>query len=392
MSYDLEVWTTRAPDLEAALSSHGPWEKQGGSYCHSQGKWQVVVFEADRVEPEDVPFQVTKELPGIAYVTHLSVEPISAPKTAVSLARRAAAALAKQAHGVVLDPQDDSVSTAPGVKRFHPEARTERFAIVEMAWWFMEGPLLATGGLDTFVDLIDACLPEALPKRYGLYEPPQHRLAYEGLAHFKKFLADHSDELVVWYPSRPVTSVNFMLNRAPRPARLGFACNHLDVSVEASALLQPGWQAGIETFWRRASKLVRPFFGDVRTLGGCIRMGGTYAADMQTEFGPTRGPFWRGVPRDPGHACVLGPRYADVWPGFRNRAREEDGLAFVSCERWERPHTVLQFTGPVPDEISQRRTPQWTEHKAGGGLVQNWNTEYPAVWPLGERPPADPEW
>src|SRR5688500_4788471 len=89
----------------------------------------------------------------------------------------------------------------------------------------------------------------------------------------------------------------------------GFKCGYCSVAVEQSALSQPGWQTALCAFWTRASHLVRPFYGDVRTLHGFVRSGATYACTMQTESHPVRGPFWRGVPRDPGLACVLGPEY-----------------------------------------------------------------------------------
>jgi hypothetical protein len=82
-----------------------------------EGKtWQVVVWCPDRIEVEDVPPEVAAVLAGAAYVVNLSVEPITAPASARSLAWKTARAIAKATHGVVLDPQGGSVTTPAGVR------------------------------------------------------------------------------------------------------------------------------------------------------------------------------------------------------------------------------------------------------------------------------------
>jgi len=391
VSYDLHVWTALRPELGTLLSPDASWRREAQAFCLPGKGWQVSVTDPDQVEAEDVPDDVAGSLPGIRFLTGITVEPIDAPKSAFAAARKAAKAIAKQAHGAIHDPQEDSVVTLAGLKRYLPQARPERFAAIGMSWWFVTGPLSAPHGLEHLVDLLEELLPEALPRRYGLFEPPQHRLADEGMAHFRKFLELNRSEIVVWYPSRPVLDVVVEVMEAATTPRSSFRCSRIEVAVEKAALAQPGWQAGLQTFWRRASTLVRPFYGEVRTIGGLIRGGATHASDISTEFGPTCNSFWRGIPRDPGHACVLGPEYLAAWPAFRARCATVDDLGFLSSERWGEPTTVVDLVGPVPDEIAQRHTPRWTEHPSGG-LRVNWNREYPAVWPFGERPPPDPEW
>ncbi len=389
MSYDLAVWTVAAPELPGMLPEPDRWDGSAGSHARVGRGWQVVVTGPHRVAPEDVPDEVQEVLPGIGFMTEVSLEPLSAPKSAMQLVVKTARAIGRGAHGAVADPQEGTVRTPSGVKRFAAAGRPDRFSVVDMRWWFTDGPLLDAGGLDAFLGLLRRSLPEALPKRYGLFEPPQHRLEETGYDHFRGFLAEHIDEIVVWYPSRPVVNVSIHPERDWGESRLGFRCGYVSVGVEAAALSQPGWHAGLAAFWRRASGLISPFYGEVRTLGGYIRSGATYAVDMETDESPTRGPFWRGVPRDPGQACVCGPRYLSLWPRFAAAAEMGAGLGFVEVDDWLSRDTVLGVTGAVPDSIAQRHTPSWVRDSRFGGWVKSWNTAYPPAWPFGERPPPD---
>src|SRR5262249_29982623 len=158
---------------------------------------------------------------------------ITAPMKALKLARKVARAIAQQAHGVVFDPQDDSVTTPAGFKRFSPARHTDRFSIVDMTWWFTDGPLLSEAGLRAFLDVLRRYLPEALPKRYGEYEPPKYRLDVNGLDHFVAFLRDHAEDVIVWYPSHPVVGVSFYTVPNWGVGRQGFKCSYVSIECDA---------------------------------------------------------------------------------------------------------------------------------------------------------------
>jgi hypothetical protein len=386
VSFDLEVWTTRLPILETVLEPLGDWTVTTREATFSGKGWQIVVSAPDAVESDDVPDEVVPSIPGACFVTRLSVEPIGAPSKAMALAQKAARAIASHAHGVVFDPQDGGVTTPSGVTRFVPVKHAERFSILQMEWWFTDGPLLRAAGLDALVDLLAKSLPEAMPRRYGAHEPPQHRLSDTGLDHFRKYLAKHADDHVVWYPSRPVVAVHVGLERRWGVVANGFRCSHVKIGVDASALDQPGWQRGLQDFWRRACGVIRPFYGDVRTLSGFIPARSTYSSDRKTQVEPVQGPWWKGIPRDPGHACVVGAPYLEDWPTFVAKASLVDGLGFVSRDDWRPQHQVIDVVGAVPEAFAQRRTPAWVQSRYGGWTI-DWNDEYPERWPFGPRPP-----
>ena len=382
MSYDVQVWSVLPPSLPASLPDVEKWQHTGTVCIHASQNWQIVVNSSVKVLLEDIPENVAGMLPGICYLTELNLEPISAPKSAHSLLSTVSKHLAKTAHGVVVDPQTDTVIAPAGAKRYRPQPREERFSVLTLSWWFTEGPLLTGSGVQRLIELLERMLPEAMPRRYGLVEPPQHLYTETGREHFMGFLLEHLDDVVVWYPHRPVASVHIRCWPQWGAARLGFRANYVEIGVETKALEQPGWSAALDRFWRAACQRVQPFYGDVRTLNGFVRMGATYGGDIETESHPVKGPWWTGIPRLLGHAAVLGEPYLDLWPRFVEAAQVVGGLAFLSTDDWTTQEEVSSLVGGVPEAIAQRWIP------VGPDKPDRWegyhNTEYPPKWPFAD--------
>lgn len=380
MSYDLQVWCVRRPDLPDALPEVTKWCEEGECWVRSGRGWQIVVSPPAETFDEDVPEGVAAALPGIRYLVSLTLEPLGAPTAAFQVLGKITRAIAKSGHGVTLDPQEDTVTLASGVKRYVPQKRPDRFSLLNLSWWFNESPLQTGARLDKFVHLLEKALPEALPKRYGLYEPPQHVYSETGREHFLAFLAEHISQIVVWYPNRPVMGVDVSCYDGPAPEHLGFRVNHVEIAVETACLSQPGWQQALSGFWRKASDLIQPFYGEVRTLSGFSRMGATYGTDMETEVEPVRAGFWRGIPRILGHAAVIGPLYRELWPDFIDGAEVSGKLAFRQTPDWNIKSGLSEGLS-TPTGIAQRHTPKWVQESTGGWTI-SWCDEYPEVWPF----------
>lgn len=387
MSYDVQIWSVDPLPLPEALPDVEKWQREGGAWVRASRDWQIVIGSSAEVLLEDVPENVSGLIPGISFLTELNLEPIGAPGSAHKLLSTVSKRLSKAAHGVVFDPQADTVIAPPGVRRYRPQRRDERISILALSWWFGEGPLLTENGLNQFVSLLEKMLPEAMPRRYGLVEPPQHVYSETGREHFLGFLQEHPDDIIVWRPHRPVLGVSVCCSSKWGASRLGFRANYVTVEVEAGTLRQPGWNIALDRFWRAASRVIQPFYGDVRTLKGFPRMGATYGSDMETDFHPVNGPWWRGIPRVVGHALVLGEPYLTLWPRLAEPASLVDGLAFLSTNDWTTEEEASNLAGGVPDALAQRWTPKWTA-TSFGGMAVNWNTEYPRVWPFEEGVPA----
>lgn len=147
---------------------------------------------------------------------------------------------------------------------------------------------------------IRAYFPEALPKRYGLYEPPQHVYAETGMEHFLRFLDENLHDMKVWYPRRPVASVHLGMPNPVGAHNLGFRTNHLSIEIEKNAVSEPGWATTLKRFWRKASQLICPIYGDVRILQNYQWMGATVSAGQQH---PVKSWWWAGIPEELRECC-----------------------------------------------------------------------------------------
>jgi hypothetical protein len=381
MSYDLQIWSVREFD-PTALGKPELWQHPIESHWIREGaSWQISIFRSGKVLPEDVPTEIAQVLPGIQFLTDMSLEGRGTAE-AEKLLEASANQLAKAVHGVIFDPQEDTIRSAAGIKRFALPSKQESFSVLRLSWWFLKSPLLSRDGLESFLSMIERLLPEAMPRRYGLYEPPQHIFAETGKAHLLQFMSDHAHEMVVWCPNRPVASFHLGQPETVGATRSGFRTNVLDIEIESIALSQPGWPYNLRLLWRSVSTVLNPIYGEVRTHHGYRRRGGTIFPSMKDDLDVTISWWWRGTPKRLGSAVVLGAEYQALWSDFLSHAALENGLAFASLEDWNSPKDLSDQIGAPPRQISHRGT------SAYGG-----DQEYPEVWPFEEpfnprKPPS----
>jgi hypothetical protein len=389
MSYDLQVWSVR-PLHPDAFRDTVKWQKESSAWIHARKNWQIVVSASDRVEPGDIPEEISKLLPGIEWLTNLNLEGKTTAE-ALKLAQSSAADIARYSHGAVLDQQDGSIRLPSGVKRLMSPRSKETFDVLSMSWWFLDSPLESREGRERFVELLEHMFPECLPKRYGLYEPPQHVYAQTGREHFLQFLDENLHDFKIWYPHRPVVSVNLGLPSPVGAHQLGFRTNHLGIEIEKSVLLEPGWAINLQQFWRQTSLLIHPFYGDVRALGNYQWMGATVSGG---EEHPVNSWWWAGIPEKLGMAVVLGDVYQKLWPTFVAASALVDGLAFASLPDWINHTDLTEKVGRPPEEHTQipdrfggvmsgeEFRDYWAEVSQMG--AQNVRRAYPQGWPFGE--------
>lgn len=368
MSYDLRVWVTD-PRAAETHATHAENRKGRG--------WQIVVSTPVRVEQEDIPDAIRDALPGIAMAIELNLEPIDAPKSALLNLQRLARRIAKLVHGVVEDPQRGELETPRGVRRFLPDQMANcQHAILTLTWWFTTPMLDDPQRIEAFLNNLSQQLPETLPKRYGLYEPPQHRLKETGRGHLQEYLLTHLFDVggVVWYPHAPVRHLHLGLFEKWGATKRGYRANYFKVDVDAAVLGQPGWQTQLKRFWRSVPSHLQPFYGDVRLLSGLARSG---RDDHDGERHPICGPWFAGVPTDLPLAMVVGPTFARLWPGIQDCVDAGQEFVFVEVDNWADGGNIASITGPVPSQIAQQ-SPGYAD-KFGPNL----NRSYPKAWPLG---------
>lgn len=389
MSYDLQVWSVR-PFNADAFPDPEMWHKGTAAWTHARKSWQIVVSAPDHVEPEDIPEEINKLLPGIEWLTSLNLEG-RATSEAFRLARSAAADIARSSYGAVLDQQDGSIRLPSGIKRLMSRRSKEAFDGVAMSWWFLDSPIETRGGREQLVTLFERVLPELLPKRYGGHEPPQHLYAQTGKEHFLTFLDENLHLIVVWYPHRPVVSVFLHLARPAGAHKLGFRTNRLEIVVEKDALAEPGWSTSLKRLWKETSILIRPIYGDVRILRGFKWMGATISGGQEH---PIKSWWWAGIPEKLGNAVVLGDVYQKLWPALVAASQTSDGLVFSSLDDWSTEGDLSDKVGKppqdqvqLPDRLSGAMNAEtYREYQAELRRVgaHNLRRKYPTGWPFGD--------
>jgi hypothetical protein len=376
VSYDLQIYSARAFDPAIFDGANG-WNPNQRSF--QTANWQIVVNPSDKIFPEDIEDEIASLLPGIGFLTELNLEGRQTDEAKRRL-RSAAKTIAKATHGVVVNSQEDTVETPAGVSRFSPPPKQEGFSVIRLSWWFLNNALLDRAKRESFFALLERQLPEAMPKRYGLYEPPQYLYAQTGKEHLNQFLAENLHDTIVWYAHRPVTSVHLAFPKPIGASRQGFRSNLVEIDVESAALDQPGWPENLRRFWRQMSALLQPIYGEVRKAGGYIRHGGRVWVDphwKETFDQTTRSWFWRGIPPNLGQAVVLGHQYQKLWPDFVAKSQIEDALAFASTADWSSDEDLSRRVGRTPKALALRPG-------EGAGPSQ----KYPEIWPFG--PVFDP--
>ena len=381
MSYDLQVWSASAVNPAKALPNATKWRIVGDVSVWGGRGWQVVVGPLHRVDPDDVPGDVQAALPGVQHMTELNLEPIAAPSSAYALLHRTAKALASVSHGVVLDLQTETLATPAGVRRFAPTARNRVIDALELSWFSVSDVVRSREWLEQFIGYLERRLPEALPVRYGPYEPPSHRLRETGRAHLVDFLAEeHLDGSkpgsIVWCPQRPVLGVDLSLRAGP--SRHGWRAHRVTLDVEAAVLQQPGWSTALQQVWRDMAHLARAFYSDVRTLRNQRLNGATVEEWLSADRHPVCAAFWAGVPADGGHAVSLGQPYLREWPAFEDAGEGEDDIVFLMESDWTKQGNVFERIGGVPEKLAAQ-----SSGYAPASLGPNVDRVYPEAWPFG---------
>jgi hypothetical protein len=188
----------------------------------------------------------------IAHMIELNLEPTAAPQSARALLTRVAKAIATIGHGVVLDLQASTATTPAGVRRYVAPSAGASLTALEMSWFSVDAAMASRDGLERVTDCLERNVHEALPVRYGQYEPLSFRYSDTGRQHLIDFLAEEylkpgSLGFVVWYPKRPVLHVGLSIGVGKSPAN--WRCHRLTLTLEATVLEQGGWPNALRQLW-----------------------------------------------------------------------------------------------------------------------------------------------
>lgn len=345
MSYDLDIWSINPlGDTANALFSDNDFIEKEDHYCLSSKNWQIIVSQSQRIEIEDVPEEIIPIVPGVSYLTTLNLEPLTAPKSAISKVKKIARDLSKSINGIALDKQTDEILGKSNSKIKLLPAEDKRFDILSIKWWITNEFFNERQDFHLLFNTIKKYSIEALPHRYGPYEPPEFKLSDNGLDHLIDYFWTNKTDFIVAYPKKPFVGFSITSDTSYAHQRLGFVSKSVELEVNSKILEVPGWDVNIKRLWREVSNTLNPFYGEVRLLKNFTESRTTYYIDGKSDSHPIRGNRWRGFPESFGLAAVFGSPYAELL-NFQSR------LHFMDDGDWRLGKT-LEFK--IDDSFKQK--------------------------------------
>jgi hypothetical protein len=365
MSYDIQIYTCGEPDEELGrLAAEEGFERKENTFLFLCKNGQIIFHRAGKVEAEDIPVSVFRELPGIGYLVEASIEgnpPVPDRKKALRLAKN----LAKSARGVLVNPQEDTIETARGTKRVDLTNAPKEEGQLKLSWWFEDADSFEKNGCARLVEVFESYMPEALPRRYGLWEPPQFKYAEQGREHFLSFFRENLRKGgIVWYSHPPFSYVFESIPPKVGATWQGYRSCRLQIQLRSRAIYILGWPLALKRLWLAVSQVVSPFFAEIREGDD-----------------PVKSWWWNGIPARLGLAAMIGPPYEKLWPDFVAAGKKLSPNLFYMETIAERKLLPLI----PPSDIMQPKMPELprtilaSELQAYEKLTA---MRYPKIWPF----------
>jgi hypothetical protein len=314
MSYDLQIYAAVALPSEvirALVAAAGltveDTEPGMGTMTVLRGakhKYSFTLALPVSIEPDDVPDEATAAALDASHFYELLVEGSSSSEVphATKFARR----LADAADGVVLDQQTGQVWSR-GKLRQAPRVEAGVVSTVEVRWYTHTAT--DTGkAAEAWLRVARHHLPEALPRRYGTYEPLQNRLDNGGDEAFADYVRN-ADSTVYISPSRPAVGGSL----AAGPTYGGNIQSH-GVKLLAEPLADERWRSALRRLFIDFADRVEAVLATAEVVRGVRWSGRSVGYDGNTEratYLAGRG-HWSGLPPYPVWWAWFGPDYAPL--------------------------------------------------------------------------------
>lgn len=372
MSYDLKIYTIKKQDFNLLTNQFNLVENNEG-YVLAHDDYQIVISREIKLDDEDIAQDISSKLPGIKYLIECSLEPITNDEKKIEELIKIGKAIAKNGVGLIENPQTKEVILPRGIKRVYDIEKTERFSIIKLSWWFNHNPISNEENIEKLLIAIKRHIPEALARRYGLYEPPKE--IFTTLDVFKNFIIENYNG-IVWYPNKPVEYVNLAIPNPIGPAKIGYRFSHFSISIDAGVLSMAGWETEIIRLFKSISEVLNPFYGDIFILNNYIRSRTILSSDDKTEKHPIMAWWWNGIPKKSGLALVLGTeihKYLKI-----NREYDllnNDCKLFIKNK--EKENDELYKGIQIPKNLYQPQESFLKLFSLGG-----FSGKYPKIWPF----------
>jgi hypothetical protein len=279
MSYDVQVFGRRQVELSADFVAGSPGLVLGRDGRVLRGRRATYSFTVDgpfEVEPEDVPEEVLAHVLEPRWMWAILVEGSSLAEIphAVRFARR----LAKAVEGAALDQQTGEVLATVASRATVAPPKDTRIDLFELQWYAFADSV-PSDPVDDWIELCGRYLPEALPRRYGEYEPLQHRLDGDGPELLRELVRTDEDPFFVG--TKPCLDGSFFRNEDILTVRL---------SLQGAAIRDPGWQAGVRRLFVAYAERRAAFLAIGEIVGGVLWNGrsASYDTKVQDTFSLSR--------------------------------------------------------------------------------------------------------
>lgn len=358
MSYDFEIALPTAPtraDFESALKRRAILEGEleiGGGALVRTSRWEFTIDGPFHCEDEDLSAELARAVLAPKYLVQVQV-PYSAPARARSTARAMGKRLAKSLDGAIFDPQRDRVLFPRSGRRRTPDrGAPDECRRLECEWCFDPDRLTRAG--EAFLALVADHFPEATPRRFGRFEPPQHRYSASRRSTFLDLWRSEAEALAgyfLWTSRAPVFGGSvFWPNRERVRSEGGQAAASLHVNLDGSCLeTDARWRHAVMSFFEKVARTCGAFYG--RAILEHLPSGeesGKRELHMQGACGER----WYGIPRSSSWLTYLGASYAACLDDDA-RLRTAEPCVLVepaNLEAWQVLHAE------IPEELYRRHT------------------------------------
>lgn len=278
MSYEISIWTRKSPKV-----ADKEVEFKNGLFYY-EGSVEV--------EPEDIPECISLSFEGIKWLTKLYIEPYPRDEKIIKKANRIAKRIAKRGDGIVLDAQGGKTMDKVVV----PSKQAEPYEEARCAYlnvYSLPDFAFAEKGKE-ILDLFNEYLPEALPCRYGQFEPPKYKYQNGGSKKFLEFWKREPE--FVWYTTQPVVGVFVQDTYSAGGSGIRkWKCNCISIEFYETMLQEQTWRIRLVELLNKLMVLLDGFYGEI------VR--------GEPE---TKASFWEGIPSRRGEVFAIGQPYLEL--------------------------------------------------------------------------------
>lgn len=330
VSYDLTVYCPGSPALDQVLLLVGntrgiqadpaaPSTGDGpGLVQVLRGGYSFTVDGPFALRPEDVPEEVSEILPNAETMCQVLVE--GTVESEIPHGTRFARKLAKACHGVVLDEQTSEVwpqprSNAPSAPKVYPRADAAEFT------WYSLADEMPSDLPQRYLRLAEEHLPQALPTRFGTYDPPQGDFERDGKEGFVRAWEELIGKCLNLETTYPVT---WAYLRAAREQLEGDV-REIRMTVAHETLEDNAFRARAHLFFISVAIESRAFHATAEVVRNYALVGKELRSDSAAEMYRLSAlrRKWVGLKPHAQWWTWFGPLYADAVRPYLTGHREE---------------------------------------------------------------------